>query len=94
MFAGQTLTVTNLRTEETITVVNAGSVQARAKRDGSVERSRSWVTARFRTRSSEKSPPLVDGGIVVVTLDAEGDPESVTVRGNVVNLCDRLAPAP
>lgn len=36
----------------------------------------------------------LNGGRVVVTIDAEGNPESVTVRGNVVNLCERLVPAP
>lgn len=95
VFPGQTLTLTNLATEETITVVNAGSTQARAKRDGSVEISiMGHGPLQNEIAGGEPGLWYLNGGRVVVTLDAEGNPESVTVRGNVVNLCERLAPAP
>ena len=95
VFPGQTLTVTNLETGQTITVLNAGSTQARVKRDGSVEISiMGHGPLQNEIVGGEPGLWYLNGGRVVVTIDGEGNLESVTVRGNVVNLCDRLAPAP
>lgn len=93
VFPNQTLTLTNLQTWKTITLVNAGSYQARAKRDGSVEIS---ITGRGPLPNDVVGQPglwYLNGGRVLVTLDAEGNVTSVTVSGNVVNLCDQLAAA-
>ena len=93
VFPGQTLTLTNLATGQTITVVNAGSYQARAKRDGSVEIS---ITGHGPLQNEivggEPGLWYLDGGRVLVTLDPEGNLESITVTGNVMNLCEQLAP--
>lgn len=95
VFPGQTLTLTNLETEETTTVVNAGATQARAKHDGSVEISiMGHGPLQNEIVGGETGLWYLNGGRAVVTLDAEGNPESVTIRGNVVNLCERLAPGP
>jgi hypothetical protein len=94
VFPGQTLTLTNVATGNTITVVNAGSSQARAQPDGSVEIS---IMGRGPLPNDvvggERGLWYLNGGRVVVRLDAEGDLTSVTVTGNVVNLCGHLAPA-
>jgi len=92
-FPGQTLTLTNLDTDEAITVVNAGSFQLRARPDGSLMVS---ITGHGPLPNEVVGEPglwYLDGGHVLVTLDAEGNPTSITVSGNVVNLCGRLAPA-
>ena len=92
-FPGQTLTLTNLDTDEAITVVDAGSFQLRAKRDGSLLVS---ITGHGPLPNEFVGEPglwYLDGGHILVTLDAEGNPSSITVRGNVVNLCEQLAPA-
>jgi hypothetical protein len=95
VFPGQTLALTNLDTGETITVVNAGSTQFRAQDDGSVELA---ITGHgpLPNEVAGGAPGIwyLSGGRVFVTLDAEGNPTSITVEGNVVNLCDQLAPAP
>jgi hypothetical protein len=91
-FPGQTLTLTNLDTGELITVVNAGSFQARAERDGSVTIS---ITGRGPIPNFITGEPglwYLAGGRVVVTLDEHGNPMSVDVSGNIVNLCTQLGP--
>jgi hypothetical protein len=93
VFPGQTLTLTNLDTDTSITVTNAGSFHTRAERDGSVTIS---ITGHGPLPNDIVGEPglwYLNGGRVLVTLDADGNLTSVTVRGNVVNLCDRLAPA-
>jgi hypothetical protein len=91
-FPGQTLTLTNLVTDESITVTNAGSSQVRAERDGSLRISIMGHGPLPNEIIGEPGLWYLNGGQVLVTLDENGDPTSVTVRGNVVNLCDRLAP--
>ncbi len=91
VFPGQTLTVTNLDTGKSITVVNAGSFQRRAERDGSVTDS---ITGRgpipnFVT--GERGLWYLNGGRVLVTYDAEGNVTSVDVAGSLVDLCTQLA---
>ena len=94
VFPGQTLTLTNLATQGAITLVNAGSTEIRAKRDGSLE-----VTIMGHGPlpneifGGELGIWYLDGGRVVVTLDSDGNPTSVSVLGNVVNLCGQLASA-
>jgi hypothetical protein len=92
-FPGQSLTVTNLDTEQSITVTNAGSFHARAERDGSITISINGHGPLPNDIVGEPGLWYLDGGHVFVTLDEDGNPTSIVVRGNVVNLCDRLAPA-
>jgi hypothetical protein len=92
VFPGQTLTVTNLDTDKSITVVNAGSFHARAERDGSVT---IWITGHGPLPNAITGEPgiwYLNGGRVLVTLDADGNLTSVDVRGNLVDLCTQLAP--
>jgi hypothetical protein len=91
VFPGQTLTLTNLDTEETITVVNAGSTGMRAKPDDSVEISIMGHGPLPNEIVGEQGLWYLNGGRVLVILNAGGNPTSITVRGNVVNLCGRLA---
>jgi hypothetical protein len=91
VFPGQTLTLTNLDTGKSITVVNAGSFQARAERDGSVTIS---ITGRGPIPDFIAGEPglwYLNGGRVVVTFDADGNVTSVDVSGNLVDLCTQLA---
>ena len=92
VFPGQTLTLTNMVTDESITVTAAGSSQVRAESGGSVKIS---ITGHGPLPNEIVGEPglwYLNGGHVVVVLDAEGNPTSIVVRGNVVNLCDRLSP--
>jgi hypothetical protein len=92
VFPGQTLTLTNLDTDASITVGNSGSSQARAESDGSVTIS---ITGHGPLPSELFGMPglwYLNGGHVVVTLDQDGNPTSVRITGNVENLCDALAP--
>ena len=91
VFPGQTLTLTNLDSGKSLTLVNAGSFQARAQRDGSVTIS---ITGRGPIPSFITGEPglwYLSGGRVVVTEDADGNVTSVDVSGSVVDLCTRLA---
>ncbi len=92
VFPGQTLTVTNLVTGKSITLVNAGSFQARAEGDGSV----TWrITGRGPLPNFVTGEPglwYLDGGRVLVTFDAEGNLTSVDTVGRVLDLCTQLAP--
>ncbi len=94
VFPGQTLTLTNLEdTDETITVVNAGSTQFRAQRDGTVELAiMGHGPLPNEVAGGEPGIWYLSGGRVFVTLDPDGNPTSITVEGNVVNLCGQLAP--
>jgi hypothetical protein len=92
VFPGQTLTVTNLDTDKSITVVNAGSFHARAEHDGSVT---VWITGHgpipnFVT--GEAGIWYLNGGRVLLTFDADESLTSVDVSGNLIDLCTRLAP--
>ena len=92
VFPGQTLTLTNMVTDESITVTAAGSSQVRAESGGSVKIS---ITGHGPLPNEIVGEPglwYLNGGHVVVVLDAEGNLTSIVVRGNVVNLCDRLSP--
>ena len=92
VFPGQKLTVTNLDTGKSITVVNAGSFQARAERDGSVTET---ITGRGPVPNFITGEPglwYLNGGRVLLTFDAEGNLSSVDSAGTLVNLCTQLAP--
>ena len=92
VFPGQTLTVTNLETDKSITVVDAGSFHARAERDGSVTISITGHGPIPNFITGEPGLWYLNGGRVVVTFDADGNPTSVGVSGNLVDLCTQLAP--
>jgi hypothetical protein len=94
VFPGQTLTLTNLDTRASITATNAGSSQVRAEGDGSLKISIMGHGPLPNEIFAEPGLWYLNGGQVVVNLDGDGHPTSVTIRGNVANLCDRLAPAP
>jgi hypothetical protein len=91
VFPGQTLTLTNLDTDESITVTNAGSFQLRARRDGSFTVSITGHGPLPPDVTGEPGIWYLNGGRVFATLDENGDATSITVTGNVENLCDRLA---
>jgi len=91
VFPGQTLTVTNVDADKSITVVDAGSFHARAERDGSVT---VWITGHgpipnFVT--GETGLWYLNGGRVLLTFDADENLTSVDVSGNLVDLCTLLA---
>jgi len=91
VFPGQTLTVTNLETGKSITVVNAGSFNARAERDGSVT---ILITGHGPIPNFITGEPgiwYLNGGQITLTGDADGNLTSVDVRGNLVDLCASLA---
>lgn len=91
VFPGQTLTLTNLDTGKSITVSDAGSFHLTATPDGSLEIS---ITGHGPIPNDVTGEPgiwYLNGGHIVVTLDAEGNPTSIEVRGNLVNLCSQLA---
>jgi hypothetical protein len=94
VFPGQTLTLTNLDTRASITVINAGSSQVRAEGDGSLKISIMGHGPLPNEIIGEPGLWYLSGGQVIVKLDGDGNPTSVTIRGNVANLCDQLAPAP
>lgn len=91
VFPGQTLTLTNLDTGKSITVTDAGSFHATAAPDGSLKVS---ITGHGPIPNEVTGEPgiwYLDGGHIVVALDADGNLTSLEVRGNLVNLCGRLA---
>ena len=89
-FPGQSLTVTNLDTGKSITVVNAGSFQARAERDGSVRVSITGHGPIPNFITGESGLWYLNGGQVLLTFDADGNLTSARSTGNLVNLCARL----
>jgi hypothetical protein len=90
VFPGQTLTLTNLASGEAITVVNSGSTQLRAKPGGALEITIMGHGPIQNEIVGEPGLWYLDGGQVTVNLDAAGNPTSIRVLGNVVNLCERL----
>jgi hypothetical protein len=91
VFPGQTLTLTNLDTGKSITVSDAGSFHATAAPDGSLKVS---ITGHGPIPNEVTGEPgiwYLDGGHILVALDAEGNLTSVEVRGNLINLCSQLA---
>lgn len=90
VFPGQTLTVTNLDTGKSITVVDDGSFHARAERDGSA---RVTITGHGPIPNFITGEPgiwYLSGGQVLLTFDADENLTSINSTGNLVNLCERL----
>jgi hypothetical protein len=92
VFPGQTSTWTNLDTGKSITLSDAGSFHARFEPDGS---GTAWFTGHgpipnFVT--GQRGLWYLDGGQITLTGDAAGNLTLVDVRGNLVDLCTRLAP--
>jgi hypothetical protein len=92
VFPGQTSTWTNLETGKSITVSDAGSFHVRFEPDGS-------GTAVFNGHgpipnfiTGQHGMWYLDGGQITATGDADGNLTSLVVRGNLVDLCTRLAP--
>lgn len=91
VFPGQTLTVTNLDSGKSITVVNAGSFTLRAEHDGSLRVSITGHGPIPNDLTGEPGLWYLNGGQVLVALDAEENVTSVRVTGNLVDLCGQLA---
>jgi hypothetical protein len=91
VFPGQTSTWTNLETGKSITVSDAGSFHARFEPDGSAT---ALITGHGPIPNFITGEPgiwYLDGGQITLTGDASGNLTSVDIRGNLVDLCTRLA---
>jgi hypothetical protein len=91
IFPNNRLTLTNLDSGTSITVVSNGSFHLRAERDGSVSvdiNGHGPVPADFA--GGELGLWYLDGGHASASFDEEGNLTSIGVTGSVVNLCDRL----
>ena len=91
VFPGNTLTLTNLNTGKSITVLGTGSFQARLKPDGSGS---FMVTGHgpFTPNPITGEPGIwYLSGRLSATFDAEGNLTSVGLTGNLVDLCPQLA---
>jgi hypothetical protein len=91
VFPHNTLTLTNLDTGTSITLVASGLFQAKLKRDGSgvVQ-----VTGHgpFLSHPVTGEPGIwYLSGRLIAVLDADGNPTSVHSTGKLVNLCPQLA---
>jgi hypothetical protein len=91
VFPGNTLTLTNLDSGKSITLVSTGAFHARVEPDGS-----GFFMA---TGPGPNIPNPITGepgiwyqtGRLIVTFDAEGNQTSVDFTGRLVNLCPQLA---
>ena len=91
VFPGNTLTLTNLDTGKSITLVATGQFHAQLKRDGS-----GFVLV---TGHGPFVPHPITGepgiwylsGRLMAELDADGNPTSLRLTGSLVNLCSQLA---
>jgi len=89
-FPGQTATLTNLDTGKSITVSDSGSTQALAGRDGSIKVSIKGHGPLPDFVSDQPGLWYLDGGRVVFVVDADDNVTSLSITGNVLNLCDQL----
>jgi hypothetical protein len=92
IFPNNRLTLTNLDSGTSITVVSTGSFHARVGADDSL----SIVINGHGPLPNDfagGAPGLwyLDGGRASATFDSEGNMTSIDLRGHLVNLCDRLA---
>jgi len=92
VFPGNTLTLTNLDTGESITLGATGSFQLRVEADGSgsgmVTGQGAWPDGNPITGE----PGIwYQNGRVSATFDAEGNTTSIRSTGTLVNLCTQLA---
>lgn len=93
VFPGNTLTLTNLDSGKSIAVGATGSFHLRVEPDGSgsgmVTGQGAWPDGNPVTGE----PGIwYQSGRVSATFDAEGNTTSITSTGDLVNLCERLAP--
>jgi hypothetical protein len=91
VFPGNTLTLTNLDTGKSITLVATGQFHAQLKRDGS-------GVVRVTGHGPFISHPITGepgiwymSGRLIATLDTDGNPMSLNSTGKLVNLCAQLA---
>ena len=91
VFPGNTLTLTNLDTDKSITILGTGSFQLRLKPDGSGS---FMVTGHgpFAPNPLTGQPGIwYLSGRLSATFDADENLTSVDLTGNLVDLCPQLA---
>jgi len=92
VFPGNTLTLTNLDTDKSITLGATGSFQLRVKPDGSGSAMVTGLGAWPDGNPITGEPGIwYQSGRVSATFDSEGNTTSINSTGKLVNLCGRLA---
>jgi hypothetical protein len=91
VFPGNTLTLTNLETDTSITLGATGSFQLRLKPDGSSAGKVTGHGAWLSNPVTGEPGIWYQSGQVTATIDAEGNTTSVSNTGTLVDLCPRLA---
>ena len=91
VFPGNTLTLTNLDTDESVTVGAAGSFQLRAESDGSASAMVTGQGAWLGHPVTGEPGIWHQSGRVSATLDADGNATSINVTGKLSDLCGQLA---
>jgi len=92
VFPGNTLTLTNLDTGESITLGATGSFQLRVQPDGSGSAMVTGLGAWPEGNPITGEPGIwYQRGRVSATFDAEGNTTSIRSAGTLVNLCTQLA---
>ena len=92
VFPGNTLTLTNLDTSESITLGATGSFQLRVQPDGSGSAMVTGLGAWPEGNPITGEPGIwYQRGRVSATFDAEGNTTSIRSAGTLVNLCTQLA---
>ena len=91
VFPGNTVTLTNLETDQSITLGATGSFQLRVARDGSGSAMVTGLGAWVDGNPVTGEPGIwYQRGRVSATFDAQGNTTSITSSGTLVNLCDQL----
>jgi hypothetical protein len=91
VFPGNTLTLTNLRTGKSITVVSTGSYHAQANPDGSLSFASAGPGPVVPNPLTGEPGIWYLRGRLAATFDADGNAVSTTLVGSLVNLCPSLA---
>jgi hypothetical protein len=91
VFPGNTLTLTNLDTDRSITLPATGSFQARIDADGSGAFMVTGHGPWFPNPVTGEPGIWYQSGQLAATVDSNGNVTSVTVSGTLVNLCGQLA---
>jgi hypothetical protein len=91
IFPANTLTITNLESGASVTVIGTGATYVRAESNGG-------VSVRITGHGPFSPHPLTGepgiwylSGRAAATFDAQGNLTSAAVTGRLVDLCDRLA---
>ena len=93
VFPGNTLTLTNLDTGESITLGATGSFQLRVQPDGSGSAMVTGLGAWPEGNPITGEPGIwYQRGRVSAAFDAQGNTTSIRNSGTLVNLCTQLAP--